>query len=359
MNYTTWIEINRSRLEHNVEQYKSWLPANCSIAPVIKANAYGHGLYQVASIHETNNKISYLCVVNSQEALSLRKQKITKPILVLGYINSDLKEIIANKIEITVYDLTTIKMLNNVAIQLQTKVNLHLKIDTGMSRLGIEPNKLTTYLNEISSCSGVQLCSIWSHLSSGNNKQLVQEQEQLFKQCYQQHIPIHLTNSQGSLKCNFSYDFARIGSGLYGYLLTTQKEKQQALLPILSLKTKIVHIKQLDKNRHIGYQRAYTTTTPTTIAILAIGYDDGLDSQLAGKGKVILHGKYANILSINMNFTTIDITNIPDCNIHDTVAILGQEQNCIISAYDWQRSLHKNIRECLTNLESSLPRIIV
>ena len=126
MNYTTWIEINESNLNHNISKYKSWLPATTSIAAVIKANAYGHGLYEIASIHEKNKNISYLCVVNSHEALILRKQGICKPILILSYINSDIATIIANNIDITVYNLHDIILINETAQKLHKKVTIPL-----------------------------------------------------------------------------------------------------------------------------------------------------------------------------------------------------------------------------------------
>lgn len=359
MNYTTWIELNRSNLEHNIIQYQKWLPKGTAINHVIKANAYGHGLTQIASIHEKNPNLARLCVVNTQEALELRNHGIKKPILVLGYINSELEKVITNNIDITVYDQATIKSLNTAAQRLNKVVTVHLKVDTGMSRFGICPTQLQQYVNLIKNCSHFNLQGIWTHLSCSNDPQVVHQQEELFKTCHQFNLEIHIANSLGSLNCKYQYDSVRIGSGLYGYLLTNDKQKQQALKPVLSLKTKILHVKQLSKGSHVGYQRLHTTTKPTTIAILGIGYHDGINSKLVGKAHVIIHGKLAPIISINMNFITVDITHIPDCQIDDTVTVLGKEDNVQISAYDWQKILDKNIRECLTNLERSLPRIIV
>lgn len=360
MNYSTWIEIDRANLEHNILQYHSWLPKGTMIAPVIKANAYGHGAYQIASIHEQNTFVSRLCVVHSQEAILLRKAGIKKPILVIGYINSDYKEIALHNIDVTVYETTTINDLNQAALHTNTFINVHLKIDTGMSRFGIDPKDFNYYLDLINQSKGLKLQGLWSHLSSGNNKKIVLEQEKLFQPfIIKNNLEYHIGNSLGSLKTKLHYSFVRIGIGLYGYLLTKNKSLQQALKPVLSLKTKIAHIKHLEKNRHIGYKRLFTTTKPITIAILSIGYYDGIDPLLINGGKVIIHGHYAPILSINMNLTTIDISDIPNCAVHDTVTILGTDGNSMLTAYDWQKILKKNIRECFTRFETSLPRIII
>lgn len=359
MNHTTWIELNRSHLEYNVAQYSNWLPKGTLVSPVIKANAYGHGLYEIASMHEQNPLIKRLCVIDTKEALTLRKSGITKPILVLGYINSSFDDIVRNNIDLSVYDMQTINHLHQTARKHNRVINVHLKVDTGMSRLGVFPQECTTYMQYIKSLSGLYLQGIWSHLSSGNNPAIVQQQENIFKAIKHQLTETHLSNSHGSLQIQKNYSFARIGSGLYGYLLTENKKLQAKLKPVLSLKSKIIFIKNLPPHSHIGYQQLYTTTTSTTIAILGIGYHDGINSKLIRGGKVIIHGHYAPILSINMNMTTVDISHIPQSQVGDTVILLGQELNAQITAYDWQKLLNLNLRESLAKLDSSIPRFIM
>lgn len=236
MNDKTWIEINRSNLDHNILQYRQWLPTNTGIAPVIKANAYGHGLCEIAAIYDQNPYITRLCVANTQEALLLRKRNIKKPILVLGYINSDIKEVLLHSIDLAVFDKQTIDMLQTHAKQLQQHVNVHLKVDTGMSRLGIHTSEFSNYIQYIKHCPNLVLQGIWSHLYHGNNPQEVIKQEKLFKQYHNKGVQLHIANSLGSLHSTHQYDFARIGCGLYGYLLTKDKQKQNALKPVLSVK---------------------------------------------------------------------------------------------------------------------------
>tara|TARA_Y100000588_G_scaffold370239_1_gene440135 strand:- start:4200 stop:5339 length:1140 start_codon:yes stop_codon:yes gene_type:complete len=360
MNHTTWIEINRSNLEHNVAQYQQWISSTIAVAPVIKANAYGHGLYEIASIYESNTTVKRLCVIDSKEALLLRQHNIQKPILILGYIDSPLEMIAKHNIDVTVYDLQTIKYLNQAAIKADRIINVHLKVDTGMSRLGIFPEEVATYIQYIKKLEGINLQGIWTHLSSGNDANSVHEQEQLFQQLeFPQHLQTHISNSHGSMHIAHTYSFARVGCGLYGYLLTKNKEKQQSLKPVLSLKSKVIHIKHLPAKKHIGYQQLFTTSQPTTIAILGIGYYEGINSKLIHGGRVIINGHYAPIISINMNLTTIDITNIPQCVVGDIAIFLGQDNTLSITGYDWQQILNLNLRESFAKLESSIPRFII
>ena len=360
MNYTTWIEIDQSNLEHNVSQYKSWVPGLTGIAPVIKANAYGHGLYQIGYLHDQNKYVTRLCVSNSSEALLLRQHKIKKPILILSHIAPDaIDDVIINNIDTTVSDLPTINILNRAALKLQKKINVHVKIDTGMSRLGVFPREAHEFLNTVKSLPGLNLQGIWSHLSSSNRSGIVHEQEDVFEQFRINTVELHMTNSLGSLNCKGQYDFARVGLGLYGYLLTNKKKQQYSLKPVLSLRTRIVSIKNLDKKAYVGYQKMIAIKQPTRIAVVGIGYFEGLWPDLINGGQVIVRGKIANILSINMNVSIIDITNIPDACLQDVVTILGRDGDKYINAYHWQKVLDRNIRICFAKFDASVPRIIV
>lgn len=351
----TWIELNKANLEHNVNLYRQWLPEQTSIAAVIKGNAYGHGLIEIAKLHEQNPNVTRLCVVNTQEALQLKAAGITKTIFVMSYINSDLSQLVHQNIELAVYDLHTIQELNNIAIAHKTTFNVHLKVDTGLSRLGISPADTKFFIATITKLPGLKLHAIWSHLSSGNNQQTTLEQEDTLISCNSNNIDTHLTNSLGSmLSLNKAHTFARIGLGLYGYHL----DKKIPLKPVLSLKSTIIHIRDVAKGCSIGYLQAYSVKQNMRIAIVSIGYNDGINPNLAGNGFIIIHGQLAPIISINMNLTTIDISNIKQCKTGDTATLLGQDGNELITAYDWQKILKTNIRETFCKLNSNLRRLI-
>ncbi len=360
MNYSCWIEIDRSNLEHNILQYKSWIPKHTTIAPVIKGNAYGHGLQQIGYLHDQNTTVSRLCVSNSQEALDLRSYHIQKPILILSNaLPCHYAQLALQNIDITLHDLQTAYELNTVAQKYHKKINVHIKIDTGMSRLGVYPHQFQTFLQELQTLNHLQICGIWSHLSSSNKSHIVHKQETLFKPFCSTLLQMHLANSLGALHCKQEYDFIRLGLGQYGYILSKNDAHKNMLKPVLSLKTRVILTKWIEKDSFIGYQQATKIKKRIKIAVLSIGYFEGLSPDLAHIGYVLIHGKFATILSINMNLTTVEITHIPECQMHDTVTILGCDQEKKITAYDWQILLNRNVRMFFAALNPALPRIII
>jgi len=361
MEYTTWIEINKSALDHNIKQYKSWLPLKTNIAGVVKANAYGHGIYEVGKILQKNDSVSRLCVANSQEGIQLRTNGITKPILVLGFINTPLETIAEYDLDCVVSNLKILQDLQNLGKIFNKKINIHLKIDTGLSRLGFLPKDAYVALDTIKYLPNLHLQGIWSHLIESFNQELVHQQEEVLKQFWQPNVQIHIANSNACLLTKYTYDFARIGAGIYGYLPEADPKMQQMLHPIISFKTKIINIKQIPTGKSVGYGKTnYVTSKTTTIATLGMGYYEGLDPDLLAKGKVLIHGEYAPIVGrINMNYFMVDVTHIPQAELGDTVTILGQDGDKYITPYDWRVEAKKNVRIFLARLNNNLPRVIV
>lgn len=358
--HTTWIEISKSALEHNVNQYRNWLPDQTGIAPVIKANAYGHGLEEIGLLHEHNNHIVRLCVASTSEAVALRNAGVTKPILVLGFINTSLQDIVLHHIDMIVSDIATLHELQKIGKQYNSTINIHLKIDTGLSRLGFFPKEVEAFYNEIKTLPNLQLQGICSHFIEASNPVSVHEQEELLHPLYKPGIQIHTSNSHGSLYTKYLYNFARIGAGLYGYLPEADEQLQNKLKPILSLKTKVISIKHVDQGCTVGYGRTYCVTKPTKLAILGMGYYEGIDPDLSNTGRVLIHGQYAPIVGrINMNYFTVDVTHIPQTQIHDTATVLGKDGNNAISAYDWRIGAKKNVRIFLAKLNNTIPKIVI
>ncbi|HSW76143.1 MAG TPA: alanine racemase [Candidatus Saccharimonadales bacterium] len=360
MNYTTWIEIKKSALDHNINQYRLWLPQQTGIAPVIKANAYGHGLTQIGLLHDQNPSITRLCVANSQEGVQLRQHGITKPILVLGFINTPLETIAQYNLDMIVSDEQTIKDLNKLGQTYGKKINIHLKIDTGLSRMGIIPQEFQRYMNLIQSCTYLLLQGICSHLIQACEQNSVHEQEELLNPFRQDDIEFHTVNSHGSLLSKYHYSFARIGAGLYGYLPEADPLKQQELHPILSLKTRVIGLKTISAGQTVGYAKTYTANKPTILAVLGMGYYEGIDPDLANTGRVLIHGQFAPIVGrINMNYFTVDVTHIPQTKHYDIATVLGHDGNHSLSAYDWRIGAKKNVRIFLARLNDAIPRIVI
>jgi alanine racemase len=360
MNYTTWIEINKTALLDNVDQYCHWLSPNVGIAPVVKANAYGHGLVEIGMLHEQNNKIVRLCVANSQEGVDLRRAGVQKPILVLGFINTSLQDVVDFNLDMIVSDLATMHDLNNIGKKNNKKINVHLKIDTGLSRLGIFPQDYPLFINELKMMPYLNLQGICSHLIQACNQESVHEQEEILRPFYQPGLQFHTSNSHGSLHSKYQYSFVRIGAGLYGYLPEADEIKQSLLSPILSLKTKVIGIKNIPAGTTVGYARTYMATRPTKIAVLGMGYFEGINPDLSNTGKVLIHGQIAPIVGrINMNYFTVDVTDIASVGMHDVATVLGRDGDHTISAYDWRIGAKKNVRIFLAQLNPSIPKIVV
>lgn len=360
MNYTTWIEINKTALLHNVDQYDRWLPASTGIAPVIKANAYGHGLIEVGLLHDQNLKIVRLCVANSQEGVDLRRAGVQKPILVLGFINTSLQEIVDCNLDMILSDVATMHDLNNIGKKNNKKINVHIKIDTGLSRLGIFPSDFAAFMHELEMMPYLHVQGICSHFIEACNQESVHAQEELLKPFYQPGLQFHTSNSHGSLLTKYQYSFVRIGAGLYGYLPEADETKQSLLQPVLSLKTKVIAIKHIAAGTTVGYARTYTAQRTTKIAVLGMGYFEGINPDLSNTGKVLIHGKIAPIVGrINMNYFTVDVTDIENVNLHDVATVLGRDGDQVISAYDWRIGAKKNVRIFLAQLNPAIPKIII
>ncbi|MDP3787806.1 MAG: alanine racemase [Candidatus Chromulinivorax sp.] len=364
-----WIELSTSAVEHNALQFKQWLGISTQIAGVIKSNAYGHGLIEMATLYEQCKNIAALCVINSSEAICIRQRGITKPIFVIGYIDTLYDTIPQHDIQVVLYDLQVAHELNEIGKKYNKKINIHIKFDTGMSRLGIVADQLETFVKQLVTLHWITIAGIFSHLAESYKSERTHNQESVFTiieqlqadQILPDNLAVHISNSHGSLTTKHkNYSYARIGIGLYGYLQKHAPEIQTKLQPVLSLKTKILQIKSVVAGSLIGYDGMFQAPHDMTIATIAIGYHEGLDARLSNCGSVIINGHFTPIIGrICMNLTIIDITNISGCRTGQVVTILGKEGDISISAYDWSAITKASVYNHLTKLSNTLPKIIV
>ncbi len=356
-----WIELSQSALENNAAQFQTWLGSLTKIAGVIKSNAYGHGIAEIAHLYEQSAYIASLCTINLNEAIQARKYAPTKPIIIIGYIDAAYELLIKHNLEVILYDLATAAILNETGKQHQIKIKVHIKIDTGMSRLGILPSELKSFLKQIKLLPWLHVVGLFSHLAQGYDDLRTAEQESNFALCLQHKIPSHLANSHGSLLANQAhYQSARIGIGLYGYLQRHDTEKQKLLKPVLSIKARILQIKTVTTGTKIGYDGLFEAQHTMTIATIAFGYYEGLDPRLAQGGYVLIHGKKATIIGrICMNLTIVDISEIPGCTQGDIITILGNDQQETIWANDWSTITQASVYFHLAKLSTTIPKIIV
>jgi alanine racemase len=375
MKQNSWIYINKSALFNNVDQYRSLIGASIPFAPVIKSNAYGHGLTQIAALCQENTKVDWLCVALLSEAIQLRNAGITKPLLVLSIIDDELEHIINYNIRVVAYDIGFILALQKVAEKLKQPASIHLKIDTGLSRAGFLYNEALPIIKKINQLPYINLNGIFTHFansessdSSFTNLQINRFQ-QLLTELDHQSIPIpykHVSCSAALSVNHFPlFSFVRAGIGVYGLWsspeikLCTQKQFPHFnIKAVLTWKTQIIQIKTIAADSFVGYDITYQTARETRIALLPIGYWDGYDRKLSNCSIVKVGDYYAPVIGrIAMNLTVIDITNIPNVQVDDEVILLGNDPK--ISAEALAQKIGTINYEVVTRINPQIPRIII
>lgn len=366
----TWAEINTSNLIHNFNIIKSKINQNTKVCCVIKANAYGHGSIELAKLY-TRLGADFLAVSNIKEALDLRTNNITLPILILGFTPPECADIL-NKFDISqcVYSLQYAKDLNSYAEQNNVKIKIHIKIDTGMGRLGFvfRPEEKTDLNDVLAACklNGFITEGIFTHFAiadgDANRRAYTQLQYDRFAEVLD-YLDMHgikfdirhCANSATIFNYNnYQLDMVRAGIILYGLAPSSQMENIKDLRPAMTLKTVVSHIKELSVGETIGYGRAFESPRTTRIATLPIGYADGIFRSSTGYS-VLINGSSAPIVGkICMDQTMIDISDM-DCRIGDVVTIFGDTQGHTAS----DLALHNGTinYETTCNIGERVPRI--
>ncbi len=375
MKYNTWVEISKNTLFNNINQYCSVIGTELPFAPVIKSNAYGHGMLVIAHLCQENTAVDWLCVALLSEAVQLRIAGITKPILVLSIIDDELEQIVKHAINVVAYDMHFIMALQKVAVKHKQNVSIHIKIDTGLSRAGLLYTEALSVIKKIYALPYITINGIFTHFanSESTDQTFMNLQIDRFGQLINNlnklgiYIPYKHSSCSAALTTNNNsfFSFARAGIGIYGLWpspenkkITQQKHPQFTLQPIMTWKTKIIQIKKIPAGSCVGYDLTYCVNKQITVALLPIGYWDGYDRKLSNCGLVKIDNYYASVIGrVAMNLTIIDITQIPNAQIGDEVELLGLDQN--ISAEAMAQKIGTINYEVVTRINPLIPRIIV
>lgn len=366
-----WAEIDLDAIAYNTRNIKKLIGDKDLIA-VVKANCYGHGVIDIIPTL-LENGVSRFAVAMISEALEIRDNKITAPVMILGFTPLYLgEELINNNIEQTVYDLDYAKELSKIALTLNKKAKVHIAIDTGMGRIGFLPNeKSIDNITEICSLEGIEVIGIFTHFSTSDEKDKEYSHEQFTKMLSVMDtvkkrgidIPLkHVANSGAIIDLPDTYlDAVRAGIILYGYYPSDEIDKNNlALKPALTLKATITNVKTLEKDMYVSYGRTFKTSNETIVATIPVGYADGYLRKLAENGKVIIKGEFAPIIGrICMDQFMIDVTNIPDVKIGDEVILLGEKNGLKYNADDMAKKLDTINYEVTCMLKSRLPRVYI
>jgi len=370
-----WIEVKGKEIETNVRQLRSKLSKNCQFMAVVKADGYGHDA-KIVSEYAIKGGASELGVATLKEGLKLRSFGVKQPILILGnlYTKRDLIISFKNDLMPTISSIRECLVCNNIGKHFGLKFSLHLKVDTGMSRLGFESNKFVQQFEKIKSFENISIEGIYSHLSSADEdnaldpKSITQLQRQKFQELLKQinvdrnkNIKIHLANSAGMLlDKNFHFHMVRVGLSMYGYKPLSKLKKNLLLKPALSLKVKVAFIRNIDKGVSVSYGGKFVSHRKTKLAVLSIGYADGVPRNLSGKINVIYNNKfYPQVGSITMDQMMVDITDSNEIKVGSTMLLLGSDGDKTISPLEWARKSNTIPWEILCSFKNRLPKVQV
>lgn len=353
--------ISKSNLLHNFSVVKN-LVGERKVMVVLKADAYGHGLIECAKLLK---KTDYIGVAYIEEALILRKNKIKKPILVLGAVNStQIKDFILNDIDITGSSLEKLIQISTIAKQLKRKAKVHLKIDTGMGRIGVQYDRVERFFSEVFKLDNIDIVGIYTHFSSADtdNKYTLLQYNRFDKvlKTLSQYIEIdnlivHFANS--AFLSNFGNldlkDMVRVGLMLYGY--SPNKKIQKKLKPVMKLETVISYFKVLEKNKYISYQKLFKTEKQERIVTVPIGYADGYSIEFSNKGKLHINGNiYPVVGKICMDQCMVNIGD-GQAYVGDRVELFGEK----INLWELCKDTNQSPYTVLTGITQRVPRIYI
>lgn len=364
--HVTVMEINLNSLVDNYNYFRSKLGANTGIIAMVKAFAYGSGAVEIARVLEFNH-VNYLAVAYADEGVSLRLAGINVPIIVMNPVKSSFYQMAAYQLEPEIYSFRILEDWLDFLKSSRTinqPMSIHLKIDTGMHRLGFSPDEMSKLIQILKeSEEWIQVSTIFSHFSSSENSSddaFSHQQVEKLNNCHKVisealNLPIkkHICNSNGVLRFpQYHFDFVRLGIGLFGE--TADATVNESLSQVASLKTKISQIRYVPAGESIGYSRKSSSDMPRLIATIPVGYADGIDRRLSeGNGVFVVKGiPVPTVGLICMDMCMLDVTSIPDVSEDDTVIIFGKE----MPLRNFAESSGKIVYEALTSISDRVNR---
>jgi alanine racemase len=382
----TRVVVDLGAIAHNVKQLKNLLSPETQFIAVVKADAYGHGAIQIART-VLENGADWLAVARICEAVELREAGIEAPILLFGYVLPDqVPYLAAHDIRVTLTCLESARIIAAAAQGGSPPLKVHIKVDTGMGRLGIlhdhftppdrfvepenspiSPLQCSEEILAIHALNGIEIEGIYTHLANADARDKAHTQRQtsrfgcLVEELAQKGLTppmIHAANTAALIDIPQAHFTAvRPGIAIYGLWPSGETDHTRvALKPAMSIRSNIVHLKKVSKGFKISYGSTHVTQKPTCIATIPIGYADGYNRQLSGRGEMIVRGSRAPITGrVCMDFTMIDVGHIPDCQTGDEVVIMGSQGNQTISADELASTIGTINYEITASLTKRMP----
>jgi alanine racemase len=364
---STTIEVDLNALAHNLSEIRKKVGAHCKIMAIVKANAYGHGAVKAAAALARAGA-DWLGVASTEEGIELRRAGLSLPILVMGgTLKPEFEAFVAHRLTPVVYHSEMAPLLEETAARSGKPMKIHVKVDTGMGRLGLFPEDAASFIQEISRRGRLTVEGLMTHFAEADleDQTSVQEQIQKFRRVLKDlddrgiKIPLsHLANSAAIFNHSTShFQMVRPGIALYGYAPGVGISHRPEIEPCLRLTTRIVQVKRVPKGTGISYGRTFVVKRESLIASLPIGYADGYSRRLSNKGQVLIRQQRVPIVGrVCMDMMMADVSEVPDVRSGDEVVLLGQQGNQAIWADEIARWTGTIPYEVLSILNARIAR---
>ncbi len=359
-----WLEINLDNIAWNLSQIRKKVHPSPVMA-VIKANAYGHGQVEVARFLEKQH-IHFLAVGKLQEAFELREKGIRTPILNFGpFSPGESKQIAARNISQSVYT-ENIAALSEAAGKLKQKAKVHIKVDTGLGRVGIPYYLALPYIKKVASLPNILIEGIFTTFTEDEEFDKIQLQRflQVCDSAKKKGISVglkHAVSSAGILSFAQAYlDMVRPGITIYGHYPSVKEyqERKIDLKPAMALKAQVILVKKLRPGDSVSYHRKFTAKNETLVATLPVGYSDGYPHQIAGKAEAIIHGRrWPLVAAVTANHSTLNITGADKINIGEEAVLIGRQGECEVTAEEIAAWANTSVYKIVIGMNPLLPRI--
>ncbi len=371
----TWAEVSLGTLRQNFRTVVKHAGAGVTVCAVVKADAYGHGAVECSRALQAEGA-TWLGVTSLDEAIPLREAGIESRILLMtGFWRGEESEIVRLRLTPTVWEPWHVESLENAAASGTVRQAVHLKVDTGMGRLGVALAELPAVLKALGAAPHLVLEGLSTHLASSEvmDAPSVAEQEHRFAEAQRMVRAagfdpslVHMANTGALISRRETWNnMVRPGVALYGYYLPFQRAGREvsggtlrlAVKPVLTWKTRILSMRNFSANQALGYGGTYVTKAPAQVAVLPVGYADGYNRQLSNRGRVIVRDHYAPIIgSISMDLALADVTGIPGIAVGDEVILLGIHDGLSVDALEHARLANSSPYEILCNISKRVPR---
>jgi len=359
----TWAEIDLKNIAHNLNALKAFIGEKIGILAVVKADAYGHGMMEIAGLLETM-PVRMFGVATLEEGIQLRLAGIKKNVLILGsiYPFTNFKEVVNFNLTPTIASVAGLESLEKYGLKSGKRIPFHLKIDTGMARIGLSPSTAASVIPKIKKLRNVFMEGIYTHLACGDIKSsFTKSQFAEFKNTVKNINTNYKHIAASSAIINYDnnyFNLVRPGLLIYGLLPFKNAEKSIPIMPALSLKTKIVFLKDVPKNTSVSYGRTFYTKRPSRIATVPIGYADGFSRCNSNNAFMIVNGNRVPVVgSVCMDMTMLDVTGVDGVSVGSEVSVIGGQGRERITAEEIAMRCKTINYEVVTSISKRVPRV--